>query len=92
MVLDIFGSYRIVDNHLRGKLRRILIPGHTYMLSNPKREKAFYIVHPSAKQIGYIQATYFYKGEPWSDILRTSMTEIINELISVGFTQLEKSV
>ncbi|MEK5183198.1 MULTISPECIES: hypothetical protein [unclassified Paenibacillus] len=92
MTLDVFGSYRIVNNQIRANLQKLLVEGKTYQLKNPKRENVFYVVHPSAKEAGYIQATCFYKGVPWSDKLRLTMREIINELVYDGFTQLEKVV
>lgn len=91
MYLDVLGSQRIVNNHIRAKLVKLMFAGHTYKIINPNREDVFYIVHPSAKKEGYIQATCFYKYSPWSDKLRLTMNEIINELVHDGFTQLDRT-
>ena len=46
-----------------------------------------FIFHPSSKN--YFQLTYFYKGEPCSDIQRATLEEIAEELIHLDFEILE---
>ena len=48
-----------------------------------------FIFHPSSKNLNYFQLTYFYKGEPCSDIQRATLEEIAEELIHSDFKILE---
>jgi len=69
-----------------------------YIINQLSSHKAFeaetqnnqtFIFHPSSKKPNYFQLTYFYKGEPCSDIQRKTLEEIAEELIHSDFKILE---
>lgn len=81
-------SYWFMFLYHRQKLLEIWRPQRTLKLvRNSPDDQNWVMVHPSAKCPGLIQATFFIRQEPISDILRENFSDIADELVHEGYTK-----
>jgi hypothetical protein len=83
----------IRTNNLRKQIeQKITLSCNTFKLINSNQSNKFYIISPSAKQQGKLQATFFYNNIPYSDMIHDTYEQIIIEMSNDGYTTIEEAI